>query len=243
MPKVPQVNFAISDNPYFARQRAQIRLNLRGDDGALLYPTLKKFEDTGRKTEYEMGKFLGSLTKKSKINIEELREIVNCEKIQEDAIRGECLMRKPECCLKKLKEIGIKRVIDIRYPDSEYANICQNIGLEYNGFRVADIYSYSKDELIRLINTIRKGDYYIGCTFGTNDTDITLLLNQFFNPKNKLFSNVSIYGYHKEHIGRIKNIAKRLNQSDKKALGWTPEFEKKFNERIAKELAELNKRR
>lgn len=241
MPKTSPINFSISDNPYFARQRKQIRLNLCGADGTLLYPTLKKFKDTGRKTEEQMDEFLKTMIKPSKINIDGLKQIINCVKIQDDAIRGESLKSKLDC-LSALKKAGIKRIIDIRYPDPEYDSICQKKGLEYNGFKVTDI--YSKDVLIPLISTINKGDFYIGCTYGTHDTDIALMFSNFFNPKDKQFSPAKVnrmyYGF---NLAQMRNIGKKLTLKDKQAIGWTPEFEKKFHERIERELELVKKER
>lgn len=241
MPKIAPINFSISDNPYFAKQRAQIRRNLRGDDGALLYPTLKKFEDTGRKTEEKMDEFLSTMIKPSKVNINGLKGVFNCEKIQEDAIRGETLADKPEA-LRALKEMGIKRVIDLSN-ESGYRYDCKEAGLEYNGI---DSFIVSKEGLINLINTINNGDYYIGCWWGTNTTDQAIVVNQFFNPNNKIVSKTRIER-NKDHnynycISMMAITAEELTKEDKQALGWTPEFEKKFNERIEKELAELKKR-
>lgn len=248
MPRINHINFSISDNPYFARQRNAIRLNLRGDDGALLYPTLKKFEDTGRRTKAQMDEFLSSMIKPSKINIDGLKGVFNCEKIQEDAIRGETLIERPEA-LRALENAGIKRVIDLRGYDG-YEEKCKKNGLEYFGFEAYSIDCITSpreyiQDVINFIKIIQKGDYYIGCSFGTHATDYALLLNEFFNPKCKLISKVSINnkGLLWDYLRMIKITAKQLENDDKKALGWTPEFEKQFNERMAKELAELKKRR
>lgn len=241
MAKVPQCNFSILDNPYFARQRNKIRLNLCGDDGAFLYPAAKMYADTAIKTEDQMDRFLGTMIRKSKINIDGLRGIFNCEKIQEDAIRGETLNNKDDA-LQALKRMGIKRVIDLSC-EFGYGYDCEKEGLEYNKF---PSFLVSKEELIRFINTINKGDYYIGCWWGTDTTDKAILVNKLFNPDNKISSQTKIER-DKDHnydycMSMAAMIAEGLTKEDKQALGWTPEFEKNFYERIESELARLRKR-
>lgn len=244
MPRINNINFSISDNPYFARQRAQIRLNLCGADGALLYPTLKKFEDTGRKTEEKMDEFLRTIMKPSKVNIDGLKGIFNCEKIQEDAIRGETLANKPEA-LKALKKAGIKRVIDLSGMP-HYEDNCKKFGLEYSTFLFWGMRPTTReyiDALIRFIQTVQKGDYYIGCSHGTAITDQALLLSRFFNPKDKMFFPVKLEKIvHKSFLDIMPYQAKLFTPEDKQALGWTPQFEKEFNTNIEKELAELDKK-
>lgn len=251
MAKVPQCNFSILDNPYFARQRNKIRLNLCGDDGAFLYPAAKMYADTAIKTEDQMDRFLlGSLMKKPNVNIEKLKDlsICNFEQIEKNAFRGETLFCKKQHYLKALKEAGIERIIDLRRFDG-YEEECKKNGLEYFGFEAYSIDCINNPKTyingaINLVKTIQKGNYYIGCSFGTVATDYALLLNEFFNPKCKLISKVSIKdnGLHLDYLRMIEITAKRLDNDDKQALGWTPEFEKKFYERIESELARLRKR-
>lgn len=199
--------------------------------------------------------------------------------IGNNSYRGGSLVNHPES-LAVLKQVGIKRVIDIT-GNEEYKKQVEKSGLEYFAFKQSlftekgfwqnpvfqnekifvwhqmrtygylseeekekkreeiskDYNYYSRDfidNMIKLIKYLNNGYCYIGCEFGTYDTDDTLSLCNLLNPKAKvqpgvIFGTKAIY---------IKNLCSKLTPKDKKELGW----DEKFESHLQKTLDEWSKR-
>lgn len=90
------------------------------------------------------------------------------------------------------------------------------------------------DETIKLIQTLNRGKYYIGCTLGTDRTDVALLLNRYFNPKDKTKTYMPQLGSSILQEDAMRNFYEKLTDADKKALGFTPKFEKNLIKKLAK---------
>ena len=146
--------------------------------------------------------------------------------------------------LKKLKQAGIKTVINLGQYGDLYKEKMEKAGFKYVDY---DIYHYftggilggqtnipeKKEKLIEYIKTMQDEYCYIGCEFGTYRTDAAVFLNNLFNPKVK--RNCKIYS--PEMVGFVTVFAnliyKNMTPEDKKAIGWTPEFEEEFKQKIA----------
>ena len=95
------------------------------------------------------------------------------------------------------------------------------------------------DRFVNFINTINKGYYYMGCLYGTDKTDAALMLSQFFNPRDKQFIRKVHASLDEYQLPKMAELAKKLTQEDKNALGWTPEFEENFYKKIKSEKKRL----
>lgn len=83
------------------------------------------------------------------------------------------------------------------------------------------------NKFVDYIQTVQKGNYYVGCEFGQNRTDNILTLEMLFNPQRdderEYIDNIHLYA-----IGLYEN----LTQEDKAKMGWTEEFDKNFIPKI-----------
>lgn len=84
------------------------------------------------------------------------------------------------------------------------------------------------DEFTSYIQKMKKGNVYIGCEFGTYDTDAALMFDYLFNP-NKRYSRIFPV---KNYLRCAENLYHNLTDSDKLKMGWTKDFEKTFIERF-----------
>lgn len=82
------------------------------------------------------------------------------------------------------------------------------------------------------INTMQEGHVYIGCKCGTIRTDIALMLNQLFNPKQANYS--THIGYNQKFLDNADILYKNLTQNDKLKMGWDASFDSQFMNKLAK---------
>ena len=156
--------------------------------------------------------------------------------------RGSTLYDAPEWVVQKIKDAGIKTVINLADYGDSYKNKIEQNGLEYMDFNISGMrYSFwdddtKKDKLIAFIKAMQKEYVYLGCEFGTYKTDAAIIFNNLFNPKVKGYCKI----YSPEMVDDIPQIADEIylnmTEEDKKELGWTPEFEQEFNEKIERLL-------
>ena len=87
------------------------------------------------------------------------------------------------------------------------------------------------EKFTQLIALLQRGFCYIGCEYGTYDTNDAMLLNKFFNPKAepKDFNLTDLY-----KIQNIRHLFNLLNNQDKFLMGWDKNFDKEFNLRTDK---------
>ena len=156
-------------------------------------------------------------------------------------IRGGSLFsKKGRKIIARLHDLGIKRVIDLRTDGDpiKYKEICAKSGLEYMKFPIAYDEKWTQENIDKIpdfIETMKKGDFYIGCATGLHRTDIGIALNYFFNPKpdavprleagttknkmiaiaNKIFSSINDICY----VDRKKTVP-RLSEEFASKLGW-----------------------
>ncbi len=84
--------------------------------------------------------------------------------------------------------------------------------------------TYFINKFIKFIQTMQEENVYIGCEFGTDATNNALMLNHFFNPKAQ-DTKTYIYRANEFYVSCLLNLIENLTPENKKALGWTKEFE------------------
>lgn len=82
------------------------------------------------------------------------------------------------------------------------------------------------------INTMQEGNVYIGCKCGTIRTDIALMLNQLFNPKQANYPNHIEYS--QKFLDNAEILYKNLTESDKLKMGWDKVFDSQFLKKLGK---------
>lgn len=82
------------------------------------------------------------------------------------------------------------------------------------------------------INTMQEGNVYIGCKCGTIRTDIALMLNQLFNPKQVNHKNYMEYS--QKFLDNAKILYENLTDNDKVKMGWDKAFDEQFIKNIKK---------
>lgn len=82
------------------------------------------------------------------------------------------------------------------------------------------------------INAMQEGNVYIGCKCGTIRTDIALMLNQLFNPKQANYSNH--IGYNQKFLDNAEILYKNLTQNDKLKMGWDDVYDSQFMKKLDK---------
>lgn len=210
------------------------------------------YENEPRLEEYKLNQLIDFFSKKTKkisgediyhLPLSNVCNISNSRRYTPNIFRGSTLYDVPDWVIAKLKELGIKTIIDLAGYDDSYKNKVERNGLEYISFYLDPIsFDYlpdktsKKDELIKFIKTMQKEFIYMGCEYGTYKTDAAITLNQLFNPKVKGACRVGS-SFEISYIWRIANeLYNLMTQKDKKSIAWTLEFEKIFNEKIARML-------
>ena len=85
------------------------------------------------------------------------------------------------------------------------------------------------NKFVGFINVMSKDNLYIGCEYGTRETDEALMWNSAFNPKNQDKPlNVDKMGL----LSNMYNLYYNLLPEDKINMGWTKDTESKFIDRM-----------
>jgi len=185
--------------------------------------------------------------------------IYNGQCVQKNGYIGQMLRFKQDA-LPELKAAGIKTIINLEYFDEDFERACHDAGLEHIYLNVSNPYEDSyvfrpkkdffkrcktpeqlqraqkvyentikkeAENIIKIIETINKGNYYMGCNMCHERTPQALSFNRYFNPKDKTAGmGVELYYSFKE----VKNLYTHFTEADKKRLGYTPEFIKRFED-------------
>lgn len=172
--------------------------------------------------------------------------ITNLKQIDDKGFRGESLSaERNNKYLPKIKNYGIKTIIDLRTSDytEKYKQKCEKLGFNYYHIPI-DSKTISDREIInnlpQLFKQLDNGDFYIACAQGKHRTDIALALNYLFNPKYK--GEPPIMHGHVENgkmriqdiFTRANSIYKSLTTEDKNILGWDKEYDEAFKIRKQK---------
>ena len=87
------------------------------------------------------------------------------------------------------------------------------------------------NDFIKFIQTMQKGNLYIGCEFGTYTTENALMLNAHFNPlflRGQKFISI----YNRVLTPKLINLYKNLTTEHKRLLGWTKEYDQLVLKRL-----------
>lgn len=87
------------------------------------------------------------------------------------------------------------------------------------------------NDFIKFIQTMQKGNLYIGCEFGTYTTENALMLNAHFNPL-FLRGQKFISTYNRVLTPKLINLYKNLTIEHKQLLGWTKEYDQLVLKRL-----------
>ena len=85
------------------------------------------------------------------------------------------------------------------------------------------------EKFIGLIDTMKKGFFYIGCDLGECRTPNLLALNSYFNPD---WQGEKIPPTNDFVLKLIKNMYKNMTDDDKERLGFTKEFDEKLRSEL-----------
>lgn len=172
-------------------------------------------------------------------------------------IRGSSIFNKPnKKYMQELKKQGIRTIIDLR-AESSAGNItfCNCSGLEYVSFPIyydINLTPIQSKEMIgklpAFFKALDEGNFYIGCTEGTNRTDVGIALNYLLNPNTVEVPEFLSINPEKSFLMTKKVLNNLFKKVDKRAyiisdevakyLGW-PSSEK-LSEKLSKRLVALS---
>ncbi len=191
-------------------------------------PYYSIYEKEPRLGEYQLNTLISNIRKRN-----ELTRIPNTT-----VYRGQTLVDKADDALCNLKSKGIKTVIDLVGYGKDYEEKVKNAGLNYYEYSIYDnwwnLNDYTTkefiDNMVLFLKKMQEGNIYIGCQHGANDTDIALILNNFFNPQLEDKCKTSITP--NEFSYEINSIYDSLTSKHKQDLGWTKEFEQRLVKKL-----------
>lgn len=214
-------------------------------------PYYSIYEKEPRLDQYQLQKLLQFFVNKpkkidgdimSELPLSNLHNISTSSRYTPNIYRGSTLYDAPDWVLDKLKEAGIKTVINFGDYGNSYEEKIKKAGFEYFDFDISMMRNRyvspeeKKDRLIEFIKTMQKEYIYMGCECGTYKTDAAVKFNTLFNPNVKGYCKI----YSPEMVDFVSYTAYEIYQvmttEDKKSIGWTPEFEENFNEKLQKML-------
>ena len=157
--------------------------------------------------------------------------IPNFHLISNNSARGEALSsKKNRKFIEKVKECGIKNIVDLRekYSSTHYQALCDEAGLKYYSIPIDSASVEDRvviDNMPKLFKALDEGNTYIACAQGLHRTDIALALDYMFNPKTKdiplMYGHFREQGFKSEDIiRRINSVFKTISDKDAKNLGW-----------------------
>lgn len=189
-----------------------------------------------------------------KINKQAIQElgIPRLRILENGNLSGATFATKDPAQLVKLKEAGIKRIVDFRNEASQgFEQLCKDLDIEYLRFPLdntrnipgrvrlgIDVTDDFVKNLKKYIDMVNKGQTYQGCHFGIDRTNLGLTLNYLLNPKAtkapKLLSwdNYTVGNIVNRTTKSVKKIIKKLTPEQRKMLGLPDDYERMLAERI-----------
>ena len=187
------------------------------------------YEKEHRLTDYQIQLIINDLEKNH-----EMQRIEGSNNIY----RGQTLVEKADC-IKAVKQKGINTIIDLVGYGKTYEEAVKQAGMDYFVYNIYenwwDTALFEKTNISKLVNFLKKmqeGNIYIGCQHGSNDTDVALILNDFFNPMLEGKIKTKILPAESDFPIKLNTIYDMLTKEDKKLLGWTKEFEQKLIKKL-----------
>lgn len=168
--------------------------------------------------------------------------IVDFDAVLGKGIRGRTLSSHP-WFLPRLKEAGIKNIIDLRTHDtsSKYENLVIEAGMLFHHFEMDSKRTNDRviiDELPELFKLLDKGSFFISCAMGLHRTDIALSIYYVFHPKVPEEFIPILKGHRVNGKLRLDDIARRLNslyrnltEEDYNLLSLPKDYENEFMKR------------
>ncbi|MBQ4122337.1 hypothetical protein IJD44_01240 [bacterium] len=147
--------------------------------------------------------------------------------------------------LKRAKEEGITRIIDLRSKgecSSRAKKVMEDYGIQYLNFPVEDEEwtKESLNDITAFIKMINAGDFYVGCANGEARTDIAVSINYVFNPEAKVRPELFFGTQSSSRVSVKKNLSMILaliseNKEIIKDWGWDnyDDFSKSVNNRYS----------
>lgn len=168
--------------------------------------------------------------------------IVDFDAVLGKGIRGRTLSSHP-WFLPRLKETGIKNIIDLRTHDtsSKYENLVIEAGMLFHHFEMDSKRTNDRviiDELPELFKLLDKGSFFISCAMGLHRTDIALSIYYVFHPKVPEEFIPTLKGHRVNGKLRLDDIARRRNslyrnltEEDYNLLSLPKDYENEFMKR------------
>ena len=137
----------------------------------------------------------------------------------------------------KREEKAFKNFNDVKKGAEKFARYIANFNEEdVEKYMETDIRIWKKssrafiDNFTDYIQAMQKGNVYMGCEFGTYNTDTAVMFDYLFNPKMK--HNTKISYYNKGFLNSAENLYHNLTDIDKLKMNWPKDFDKIFFERL-----------
>lgn len=181
--------------------------------------------------------------------------IVDLAPVYDKGVRGRTMSgRGSNCLLAKVREAGVKVIIDLRTADhtDRYDRNVAETGLEYHSLPIdsknTDVHRIIAS-LPRLFELMDKGSFYIACAMGRHRTDIAIALYYVMHPSVPFDDVPEMRGhrYVEKKQFRCDDIAARLNSIIKAItpdglamLGLPADYEAEFQKR-KKHLFDVNR--
>ena len=175
---------------------------------------------------------------------EELKDlgIVDFDAVLGKGIRGRTLSSHP-WFLPRLKEAGIKSIIDLRTHDtsSKYEKMTREAGMDFHHFEMDSKRTNDRvilNDLPKLFKLLDEGSFFISCAMGLHRTDIALSIYYVFHPEVPEEDIPKLKGHRVKGKLRLDDIARRLNslyrnltEEDYNSLLLPKDFEQEFTKR------------
>ena len=183
---------------------------------------------------------------------EELKNvgIVDFDAVLGKGIRGRTLSSHP-WFLPRLKEAGIKNIIDLRTHDtsSKYEKMVREAGMDFYHFAMDSKRTNDRvilDDLPELFKLLDEGSFFIACAMGLHRTDIALSIYYVFHLEVPEEDIPKLKGHRVKGKLRLDDIARRLNslyrnltEEDYAFLSLPKDFKQEFTKR-KKQLFKAN---
>lgn len=176
--------------------------------------------------------------------------IVDFDAVLGKGIRGRTLSSHP-WFLPRLKEAGIKNIIDLRTHDtsSKYEKLVREAGMDFYHFEMDSKRTNDRvilDDLPKLFKLLDEGSFFIACAMGLHRTDIALSIYYVFHLEVPEENIPELKGHRVNGKLRLDDIARRLNSlyrnltdEDYDSLSLPKDFEQEFTIR-KKQLFKAN---
>ena len=209
---------------------------------------------------FEMMDFIALWKSFKDMDINKLQSlnIQNLRIIDKNLVSGATFETRPVQDLKKLKKNGIESIIDFREEaSSNFAKICKKMNIDYFNFILDNVMNFQNEEyfirhdnkriivrdefvkeLKKFFNTVNTQKTYMGCHFGVDRTNLSVVMNYLLNPKSMNAPDIITWpGENKKTIANknikvVKRLVKYLDKDQKQELDIPENYGDELNKRI-----------